>query len=109
MLPFLGRAASTQAADGPLRVPAAALMKRLRKRVSPAYPSIARGMKVRGVVRLDAVIGRNGVVETVQPLEGPRVLQNAARKALAQWRFRPVFVEGEPTRVVSTFQFRFDP
>jgi TonB family protein len=64
--------------------------------------------KVNGSVFLRGVVDRNGVVRDiriVQSLES--TLDEAARKAFAQWEFRPGTCDGEPAAAGITVQMAF--
>jgi TonB family protein len=67
--------------------------------VQPEYPLLARQMKVQGSVVLQALIGRDGLIEDLRVLSGPPILANAAREAVRQWHFKP-HLEG--TQAVET-------
>lgn len=57
--------------------------------VSPDYPLLARQMKVQGSVILQALIGRDGLIQNLRVLSGPPILATAAREAVKQWHFKP--------------------
>lgn len=59
--------------------------------VKPAYPLLARQMKVQGSVILQALIGRDGAIQDLHVMSGPPILAGAAREAVRQWRFKPHF------------------
>ncbi len=73
----------------------------------PEYPLLARQMKVQGRVELDAQIGKDGGVQTLQVVGGPAILADAAREAVKQWRFKPYIQNGQPveTQVPITVNF----
>lgn len=62
--------------------------------VNPNYPTLARQMKVQGSVILQALIGRDGTIQSLQVVSGPAILASAAQDAVKQWRFRPHY-QGE--------------
>jgi protein TonB len=68
----------------------------LDRRVEPAYPMLAKQMKVQGAVILEALIGKTGDIQDIQVLSGPAILSAAAREAVRQWRFKPHFEAGKP-------------
>jgi len=68
--------------------------------IQPEYPLLARQMKVQGAVILQALIGRDGLIQDLRVLSGPPILANAAREAVRQWHFKP-HVEG--TQAVETW------
>jgi protein TonB len=57
--------------------------------VKPDYPLLARQMKVQGSVILQALIGRDGLIQDLRVLGGPPILANAAQEAVKQWHFKP--------------------
>jgi TonB family protein len=91
------------------RVPAEAMEKLVRHRVDPDYPTAARPSKLRGVIVLDVVVGRDGKVADVHPLNGPEILAQAAMDAMRWWRFEPYEVNGQPVVVETTVAMEFKP
>lgn len=71
----------------------------LVNRVEPAYPELARQMRIEGTVRLQAVIGRDGAVQSLEILSGQPMLAKAAVAAVREWRYRPTLLRGEPVEV----------
>jgi TonB family protein len=61
--------------------------------VRPNYPLLARQMKVQGSVILQALIGRDGVIQNLRVVSGPHILASAAEDAVRQWHFKP-HIEG---------------
>ena len=57
--------------------------------VQPGYPLLARQMKVQGSVILQALIGRDGLIQGLRVISGPPILANAAEEAVKQWHFKP--------------------
>ena len=53
------------------------------------YPLLARQMKVQGSVILQALIGKDGVIQNLRVMSGPQILASAAEDAVRQWHFRP--------------------
>jgi TonB family protein len=90
-------------------VPADVMEKLVTHRVDPEYPAAARPAKVKGVILLDVVVGRDGSVVDVHALNGPDVLAQAAMDALRWWRFEPYRVEGQPVVVETTVAVEFKP
>jgi protein TonB len=75
--------------------------------VKPIYPAFAQTARREGLVILEAVIGANGVVESVRVLRGVPMLDDAAVDAVRQWRFTPALLNGEPVPVVMTVTVNF--
>jgi periplasmic protein TonB len=57
--------------------------------VRPAYPLLARQMKVQGSVILQALISKDGMIQTLHVVKGPSILASAAEDAVRQWHFKP--------------------
>ena len=59
------------------------------------YPVLAQHMNVQGSVVLQAVISADGTIEDLRVLSGPAILASAAQQAVREWRFRPIFQNGQ--------------
>jgi TonB family protein len=89
------------------QVAAEVMQKLLIHKVDPAYPAEARQANLQGIIALDIVVGRDGSVVWVRPLNGPDVLARAATDALRWWKFEPYRVNGEPAVVETTVAVEF--
>jgi protein TonB len=83
------------------------MQKLLVHRVEPAYPADARKANLQGIIALDIIVGRDGSVVSMHPLNGPEVLARAAMDALRWWKFEPYRVNGEPAVVETTVAVEF--
>jgi len=79
----------------------------LSRPVRPEYPLLARQMKVQGAVVMDARIGKDGHVQSLQILGGPAILADAAREAVRQWQFKPYFQDGQPVETQARITVNF--
>lgn len=75
--------------------------------VKPGYPTLARQMKVQGSVILQALIGRDGSIQSLKVLSGPAILANAAEEAVRQWRFKPHYVGSEAVETQAKITVNF--
>lgn len=75
--------------------------------VVPDYPMLARQMKVQGSVILQAMIGRDGLIQDLHVLSGPPILAGAAQEAVKQWHFKPHYqgTEAVETQTKITVNF----
>ncbi len=73
----------------------------------PDYPPLARMARVQGIVRMEAVIGRDGAVQNLRLVSGHPLLIEAAKKAVARWRYQPTLLNGEPVEVVTEIDVNF--
>ena len=63
-------------------------MEAVVRPVEPIYPLLAQQTKVQGSVVLQAQIGKDGSVQSLQVVSGPDILASAALEAVRQWRFK---------------------
>ena len=66
-------------------------------RVHPSYPKQARARKLHGTVVLEAVVNKQGKVDSLQLVSGDPLLAQAAADAVKQWRYKPYLHNGEYT------------
>ena len=79
----------------------------LLQKVLPVYPSAARRQGIQGEVVLKAVIGKDGNIAELRPLQGPQELTAAAMDAVQHWRFRPYQLKGKPVEVETDIRLNF--
>jgi TonB family protein len=75
--------------------------------VRPGYPVLARQMKVQGSVILQAMIGRDGLIQDLHVLTGPPILADAAEQAVRQWRFKPHYLNNQPVETQTSITVNF--
>jgi protein TonB len=80
------------------------LTRKVKNKVAPAYPDVARRMNITGTVKVLVVVLPNGGVKNSKVLGGHPLLVNAALDALKKWKFEPA--SEESTGVV---EFKFQP
>jgi protein TonB len=73
----------------------------------PSYPPLARQARIQGVVRFNAVIGRDGSIQNLTLVSGHPLLVPAATEAVRQWRYQPTLLNGEPVEVVTVIDVNF--
>jgi periplasmic protein TonB len=76
-------------------------------RVQPNYPSLARQVRVQGVVELRAIISKTGTIENLTVVRGHPMLATAAVEAVKQWRYRPYLLNNEPIEVETEITVTF--
>lgn len=81
-----------------------ALERKVKSKVTPIYPEIARKMNLAGVVKLEVTVAANGSVKDTKVIGGNPILVNAAADAVKKWRFEPGNDES-----VGVVEFKFDP
>jgi periplasmic protein TonB len=92
---------------GPKTIPSVLAEGLLIHRVVPQYPAIPRTIRLEGTVVLQATISKSGTIENLRVVSGPPMLQQAALDAVAQWRYRPYLLNGQPIEVETTVNVEF--
>ena len=85
----------------------AAQRERLAEAVPPAYPPLAQHMNVQGSVVLQALINADGTIQNLRKLSGPEILASAAQQAVREWRFKPVYQNGQAVETRATITVNF--
>jgi TonB family protein len=76
--------------------------RKVRTKVMPEYPVLAKQMRVTGKVKIETTISADGRVTNTKVVGGSPLLVNAALDALKKWRFEPAAKES-----VETVEFEF--
>jgi TonB family protein len=71
-------------------------------KVTPKYPPEAKTARIQGTVVLDAVIDKEGRVDSLKVVSGPSELQQSSLDAVRQWKYKPFLLNGEPIEVETT-------
>src|SRR5215470_12275084 len=75
---------------------------KVKTRVTPVYPDLARRMNVAGKVKIDVVIGADGRVKTTRVVGGHPLLVQVCQDAVREWKFAPA-----PEETTQTVEFEF--
>ncbi len=100
-------AAAAPASSGPLRVGGNVQEAKVLRRVAPVYPPLARQARISGVVKLEALIGKDGRVKKVSVLSGPPPLRQAAVESVQRWVYQPTLLDGQPIEVLTNIDLNF--
>ena len=93
---------------GPVRIGGQISQPQLLHRVEPDYPSFAVKARLQGVVILEAIVDDNGNVTDVNVLSSANpLLDREAEKALRQWRYSPLVLNGVHERFILTVTLSF--
>jgi TonB family protein len=82
--------------------PAEGAKRKVRTKVVPDYPALAKQMNVRGKVKIEATVSAEGRVISTKVVGGSPVLVPAATDAAKRWRFEP---ESKETTELIEFDF----
>lgn len=77
--------------------------RKVKSKVAPAYPELARRMSVAGKVKIEVEITTDGRVRSTKVVGGHPLLVQACQDAVKEWKF--VAANEESTQVVE-FDFR---
>jgi protein TonB len=74
---------------------------------APVYPPLAKQARIQGVVRLNAVISKEGLIEQLTAVSGHPLLIPSALEAVKKWRYKPTLLNGEPVEVITQIDVNF--
>ena len=78
--------------------------RKIKTKVQPSYPELARRMNISGTVKLQVVVAPNGTVKNSKVVGGHPLLATAATDAIKKWRF-----EAAAEETTGLVEFRFSP
>ena len=88
------RAAFADAEDGGRKV---------KTKVQPVYPDLAKRMNVSGTVKVQVVVAPNGTIKSAKVIGGHPLLIDPAVDAVKKWKFEPGNEE-----TTTTVEFKFN-
>jgi TonB family protein len=91
----------------PVTVSSDVMAANLLSSPSPSYPEVAKLTHQQGPVVVQAVISKDGRVDSVHVLKGHLVLRRAAANAVLNWRYKPYLLDGHPVDVATTITVNF--
>lgn len=77
--------------------------RKVKTKVAPVYPELARRMNVTGKVKIEVVVAPDGRVKSTRVVGGHPLLVQACQDALKDWKF--VAASEESTQIVE-FDFQ---
>jgi TonB family protein len=77
--------------------------RKIKAKVTPAYPELARRMNVSGKVKLEVIVTPDGRVRSSRAIGGHPLLVQACQDAVKEWKFFPA---PEETTQIIEFEFR---
>lgn len=87
-----------------VRAQEASVSRKVKSKVAPIYPELARKMAISGTVRVAVVVGSNGSVKSTKVLGGHPLLIDAAVDAVRKWKFEPGADDSS-----GVIEFKFQP
>ena len=90
------------------RVSPGVAQDKLHAFVPPLYPKEAKAKGLEGTVVLEAVITRTGAVEDLHVVSSTNsIFNDAAIRAVHQWKYKPYWYNGRPVDVRTTIHVVF--
>jgi periplasmic protein TonB len=96
-------------ADGVMRVRVGGNVEEanLIRKVTPAYPPLAKQARIQGTVRFTALIDKEGNIAALQLISGHPLLVTSAQEAVKQWRYAPTLLNGERVEVLTQIEVNY--
>jgi TonB family protein len=63
--------------------------RKVKTRVAPSYPELAKRMNVTGKVKIEVIIAPDGHVKSTRAIGGHPLLVQACQDAVKEWKFVP--------------------
>src|ERR1700749_1317999 len=76
--------------------------RKVKTRVAPAYPELAKRMSVSGKVKIEVIIAPDGHVKSTRAIGGHPLLVQTCTDAVKEWKFFPAV---EETTQVAELEF----
>ncbi len=80
------------------------ITRKVKIRVTPTYPELARRMGITGIVKVQITIDKGGTIKNSKLVGGHPLLASAALDAVKKWRY-----ESAAEETTGVVEFRFDP
>jgi periplasmic protein TonB len=93
--------------QGPVRAGGKVQFPKRVSYVEPVYPQIATTARVEGTVILEAIIDESGAVTNLRVIRSIPLLDEAAKQAVARWRYSPTTLNGVKVPVIMTVTVTF--
>ena len=77
------------------------------RKTQPVYPKFAQDAHITGKVVLKATITKQGTIEGVQVLSGPKILAPSAVDAVKTWKYKPYTLDNQPVAVETSITIVF--
>jgi TonB family protein len=92
---------------GRIKVGGNFMQAKLVRQPHPVYPPDAKEARIQGVVKLQAIIGKDGTIQNLEVISGHPLLVPSAMDAVQQWRYEPTLLNGEPVEVITQIDVNY--
>ena len=90
-----------------VRVDPKQMESRIILKVPAQYPPEAAAHNISGTVRLEKIVGTDGVPRQIKVLRGHPLLVRAAITAVGKWRYQTTVIDGEAVEVLTYVNVNF--
>jgi len=90
-----------------IRIGGAIQQANLVKQARPIYPQEAKSRHIQGAVRFNAIIGKNGRIQSLILISGTLPFYESARAAVLQWEYKPTLLNGQPVEVATVIDVNY--
>ena len=73
----------------------------------PIYPPDAKAARIQGVVKLSAIIGKDGSIQKLEVISGHPLLVPSALEAVQQWKYQTTLLNGQPVEVLTQIDVNY--
>jgi protein TonB len=101
------KAVEKAAAPTRIKIGGSVQQAKLVRQPHPVYPPLAKQARISGVVKLSAIISKDGTIQKLEVISGHPLLVPAALEAVKQWVYQPTLLNGEPVEVITQIDVNF--
>src|SRR5262249_17734443 len=105
--PLPAAAPAEASAPNRIRVGGNVQQAMLLEQPRPLYPPLAKQARMQGVVRVEAILARDGTVSNLTVMSGHPLLVESAIEAVKRWVYKQTLLNGEPVEVVTVIDVNF--
>jgi TonB family protein len=73
----------------------------------PTYPPEAKAAHIQGVVKLNAIIAKDGTIQHLEVISGEPALVQSALDAVKQWVYQTTLLNGQPVEVMTEIDVNY--
>jgi TonB family protein len=92
-----------------VRIGGEVTVPRRQKHADPLYPDVARSARVGATMVVNVVVSETGDVLLANLVRSVPIFDDAALRAVRQWKYEPLHVNGVPTAFVVAVAIVYDP
>jgi TonB family protein len=73
----------------------------------PVYPQEAKQAHIQGIVKLNAIVGKDGAIQHLEVISGDPALVPSALDAVKQWVYQTTLLNGQPVEVMTQIDVNY--